>query len=207
MEICFNCSAVSVYCFFINWLKWGNSVWNPFIFESQHHPKLLSIFAFLESPISPLQLFMADPKVSFLSLPLLCIGLLALFTLHIKYQFTAIFSTVIVLVFSLTVTKVGHVQFFLTVIMVIAFWVYFEYTSLKQYQFRFYSLWLYLLWIAFCCLLYFMTNDLSKHYVISSFLRDTIGLPTFIIEVILMYALISFGIKRSKDCNTSLCKN
>ena len=175
-------------CYFL----WGDDIFRPFLRVHGRPSKMLSVFRFIRGEISPLRLFTANPNFDWLSVYLCLFSVFVFFLIHIQRGFERISSSIISMVILVTLYKVGHHQFYITVTMLIVLWIGLDYKKIKDTGVELISVFAFIIWIAFVSLLYDQTNR-----YLGTGLREIIGLPTFLVSVWMLIHLIRYSYKMS----------
>lgn len=184
---------------------WGVSTIHPLLFATERVSKLVSIFRFLRGEMSPLHLFTESPNVDFLSLPLMVLVGGLLFIIAWIRRFGVITATILGTVAALTLYKVGHPQFLAVVILLIWYWYARERSDcLNDNILIALPTIAYSSWIAAVTTVYLLTHlDTGGTWGIGMqeqwlFLRDFIGLPTFLLATWMLVEIVRDEARRSK---------
>ncbi len=191
-------SALVAAGFALSFLMWGESTFHSIMHNSGRGSKMLSIFRFLRGDAVP---WVDD--VDHLSLPAMAIGGGLVFFLAWKWRLPAISGVLAGILVTLLLYKVGHQQFFLVVPLVAGLW----YAHRLPHSDRLLggALLLCLSWTAFMGALYLVTHYYVRKEVAGefvrlgiglagewSFLRDWVGLPTFVILLATLVAVMRY---------------
>ena len=186
--------------FSISYMLWGGDLLHPFHMAGERSSKMLSIFRFLRGSVSPLRLFVAQPNLDWMSI-YLCIGIILSFLyIHIKYNFENILSSITALTLLLMFFKVGHHQFYITLVMLFILWIGLDYRRIYNAGFSLLPVFTFILWISFMSFLYLLTNE----YVGTGWKigwREIIGLPTFLVSGWLAISLIKYSFRLADQNN------
>ncbi len=171
---------------------------------------MLSIFRFLRGDAVP---WIDD--VDHLSLPAMAIGGGLIFALAWKWRLPVVSGALAGILVTLLLYKVGHQQFFLVVPLVAGLW----YAHRLPHSDRLLSgaLVVCLAWTAFMGALYLVTHYYAREEVAGEFvkvgvglagqwgfLRDWVGLPTFVILLAMLAAVMRYESRSSaKHCPNS----
>lgn len=190
--------------FGFSYLVWGEKFLNPILFNASRESKILSVFRFLRGDYSPLKFFSID-SVDYLSTYLVVFSVITVFVFHILYNLKTYQSLVLSLMLVFLFYKVGHFQFYFSFILILIYYFNRNYTDMKRlHPLLLHKIWLFLVWIAFATFLYGITEGFYKRFEV---IREFIGLPTFIIHLIMAVSFIIFMIKatqkRSAHSNAS----
>ena len=186
--------ALMAFVLALSFLVWGESTFHSITHNSGRGSKILSIFRFLRGDASPLKVA-GGGDLDHLSLPAMAVGGGLIFILAWKWRLPHVSGALAGILVTLTFYKVGHQQFFLVVPLVAGLW--YLYRSPHCDRFLSSAMVMCLGWLAFVSALYLMTQ-VHNYFIIGigpsamggrwAFLREWVGLPTF---VILLSTLIS----------------
>jgi hypothetical protein len=179
----------SVFIFGVSYCLWGNDLFHPLQMGYDRQSKMLSIFSFLRGRASPLRLFTDNPNLDWLSVYLCVASVFAFFFIHIKYGFEGILSSIIAMVILLTLYKVGHHQFYITLVMLIILWISLDYKKIMDTGFELTSVFTFIIWLSFVSFLYMLTWGYSE-----TGWREILGLPTFILSGWMLIDLIRYSL-------------
>ncbi|BAN03363.1 hypothetical protein YM304_30490 [Ilumatobacter coccineus YM16-304] len=176
-------------------LMWGpRSVTEPLSFGAQRGPKLMSIFRYLDGRYRPIG--SSDLDVSWLSVPLIVVSILAISVWAFRYRVDPVVASATAMIATFNFYKVGHQQFVVVVMLLLALWVAEAATipTRQRAALALYSCWYGLaqagyLWTA-------VANDAQYGFVGEwSWVREVIGAPTFLIASWLIYELIALPMR------------
>ncbi|MCB2179804.1 DUF2029 domain-containing protein [bacterium] len=182
------------------WL-WGDGTFYPFLFGAERGSKMLSIFRFLRGHLSPLRIFTHTPDLDWMSMYITIIALLLFFISHIKRNYENIFSSIIALGIVFTLYKVGHHQFYITLTLLLAFWISTDFKKIMDAEMSLISVFSFIGWIAFVSFLYQLTNAYAN-----TLWREILGLPNFIISIWMIMDLVKYSNKVSAPPKTMLAQ-
>lgn len=172
--------------YLITYLLWGTSFLNAFGKANGRDPTLFSIMRFLNGELFPFE--MVGSFFLQISVLLILFGLWFVFRLFKNgriEQHTAFLAGLTVL---LLFYKAGQFQFFLTYFAVFAVWTLVEFKKESPNRLAFYSILFLGLWFEVMVgIIYPVFNWYNGEYI---FIREWIGLPTFIMEVFILYFLL-----------------
>ena len=184
--------------FALSFLIWGESAFHSIIFNSNRGSKMLSIFRFLRGDAVP---WVDD--VDHLSLPVMTLGGGLVFALVWKWRLPVVSGALAGIIATLLLYKLGHQQFFLVVPLVAGLW----YARRLPRNDRLLSgaLVVCMGWVAFMGALYIVTHYYVRMEVAGEFvrigvglagewgfLRDWVGLPTFVILLATLAAVMRY---------------
>ena len=184
--------------FALSFLVWGESAFHSISHNSGRVSKMLSIFRFLRGDAVP---WVDD--VDYLSLPSMAIGGGLILALAWKWRLPAVSGALAGILVTLLLYKVGHQQFFLVVPLIASLW----YAHRLPHSDRLLSgaLVVCLTWTAFMGALYLVTHFYARKEVAGEFvgvgiglagqwdyLRDWVGLPTFVILLAMLAAVMRY---------------
>ncbi len=152
--------------------------------------KMLSIFRFLRGQFSPLRLFVDNPNLDWLSVYLCFVSVSVFFFLHIKHGLEGILSSIIAMAILLNLYKVGHHQFYITLVILIVLWISLDYKKIMDTGFELTSVFTFIIWISFVSFLYMLTKGCRGNSW-----REILGLPTFILSGWMLINLIRYSFK------------
>jgi len=123
------------------------------------------------------------------------LGLSGLWIFHLKFRMDDFPLSIAVLLVSYTFYKVNHLQFHTNTMVLLVLWYILDHKKIRRYQTDMTSAIFYCLWISILQGLYvvFQYNDINFDW-----LRDTSGLPTFILSLYLLNFLIKYSFKDYK---------
>lgn len=174
-------------------LKWGATIFDPLLYNSERESKMLSVFMFLRGKFSPLPLIGIE-GADHLSLYFVIGSIFITFILHLWFGFDHLLSVVLTLSGVLLFYRVGHHQFHLSLVFLLVFFIATHYESIQAIHPKACTCaWWYLGWIAFATILYAATEGYYKRFEI---IRDIIGLPSFIIHLLMQIHLTVYGVKK-----------
>lgn len=175
-----------VVSYVLTYLIWGGSFVNAFGKANGRDPTLFSIMRFVDGQYFPLK--MLSPIIIGLTNLFVLLGIFYVYKSFINNkieQHTALLAgfTVLFLFY-----KAGQQQFFITYFSVFAVWVIIEFKKMTPNLKVFYSVLTLGVWFAIMAgVVYPLTDQMRGDY---AFLRDIIGLPSFIIELGILFYLL-----------------
>lgn len=162
------------------WALWGKAALGPISFAAGRPSNLLSIFAFLGGPWSPLHLLGVDNADAW-SMPLLAVSLTVVAIVHLWRRFDGVTGALLGFAVVLAAYKVGNHQFHLTMYLLVAWFLATRWSAIvRLHPALVRAAFWYLGWIAGCTALYAITEGYWGRF---GFIRWFIGLPTFVVEV------------------------
>ena len=177
-------------------LTWGESTLYPIIHNSDRVSKILSIFRFLRGDASPLKSWLDN--LDHLSLPAMVAGGGLVFILAWRWCLATVSGALAGIVVTLMLYKVGHPQFFLVVPLATGLWYVHRFPVRDPLLSS--TVVLSLGWVAFVSPLYLLTH--AHNYITGAgvsamagrwaFLRDWVGLPTFMVLISMLAALMRY---------------
>lgn len=178
--------VVSILGVVVTYMRWGTSVSDTFRYGVSRSPKMLSPFRTAETAVSYFDL---DVDFSVLSLPLIALGLIWFYwysrNVDISPRIAAPVSMLIVLAFY----KVGHPQFHMPVVVLLAYLFSKQPQALRTRSVAAASL-AYLGLLAIFSVMYLVGGNLRPMPWV--LVRQWGGLPAFLVEVWLIWALLRF---------------
>jgi len=177
----------SLFILGLSYLSWGDKMLNPLIHVAERKSKVLSIFRFFRGDASPLRLIMNNPNIDWLSIYLCLASLVIFYAISIKYRFNNILSSITAFLLLLTFYKVGHLQFYITPVLLLLLWVSLDYGKIVRIRFVLTSVYLFIIWISFVSFLYIISSKLRE-----ARWREILGLPNFLISAFLIIMLIIY---------------
>ncbi len=116
------CVGVFVLGMLGSYLYWGASTLTPLMFAAERPSRWLSIFRFLRGPYSPLNWFMEDPNLDYLTSPSIVLfgGLVWLACWWRRVEMVP--ACIAGMATGLHFYKVGHVHFLMIVVVLMAYW-------------------------------------------------------------------------------------
>jgi len=165
---------------------WGSSFLNPFGKANGRDPALFSIMRFVDGPYFPFEMLSKVIVASTNLLILLSVGYV--FKLYKQKRIDQATAFLAGFTMLLLFYKAGQQQFYLTYFAIFSFWTIFEFQKSKPNLRVFYAVLGLSVWLALMAgLVYPLTNQMEGEYL---WLRDIIGLPTFIILLCIQYFLL-----------------
>lgn len=186
----FSLAITTVVIFGVSYLLWGNNIFYPFQMAGERPSKILSIFRFLRGELSPLRVVVDHPDLDWMSVYFSILSVLIFFFAHIKYGLKRVLSSIIALGFLLMFYKVGHHQFYITLIMLIVLWISSDYKQIVDASVDLTAVYIFIIWIAFVSFLYVLTEGYA-----GTNWREIFGLPTFIITGWMLFSLCQYSWK------------
>ena len=172
------------------WLVWGPTVLVPITYAAERESKLLSLFYFLRGEYSPLRRMGMIGDLDRFSAPALLLGLAGTFALHLWFRFRPAFSAALAAVVVFTLYKVGHLQFHVLPLLLLVLWWGRE-TS-EGASARLPAAWAaYGLWFGLLPFAYATADHFTGNW---AFVREAIGLPSFLIQAWLVVTLARKGL-------------
>lgn len=174
----------------VGWALWGPAALGPIGFAAGRPSNLLSVFAFLGGPWSPLRLAGIQNADTW-SMPLLAAGLAMVALLHLWRGFDSVTGALLGFAVVLATYKVGNHQFHLAMYLLLAWFLATRWsTIIRLHPGLVRAAFWYLGWIAGCTALYAVTEGYWGRF---GFIRWFIGLPTCAVEVYLAAQLLGYA--------------
>jgi len=173
----------------LTWWVWGGSFVTPFTYAAERRSSLLSFFYFLRGNRSPLRWLGPSPDLDWLSGYLTVASLAVLLAFHVRSRLSAAFSSALAVVVLFAFYKVGHFQFYVTPLLLLAYWYYREAWAEDGRPPRLPALAAYLAWFALMPLAFRQLGHFKGEW---SDTREWIGLPTFVIQAWLICSLVAW---------------
>ena len=180
--------------YLLGYLKWGESIFNPFIFGGERGAKMLSIFAFISSSYSPLS-FLNIYHLDFLSVYFVIIIWVVTFIIYYLYNLDKIIMLLLAFSNVLLFYKVGHHQFYFTLLLITIYTIFLNYEKIKSSKILILSLILFWSFLFLVTLIYFFTNGYDGKFY---FIRETVGLPFFILHILMNFSWFKLAFKTRK---------
>lgn len=171
--------------YFLTYVVWGGSFLNAFGKANGRDPTLFSIMRFVDGAYFPSS-FLAEIIVGLTNLFIL-IGVGYVFYLFKKGRIDQATAFLAGFTMLLTFYKAGQQQFYLTFFAIFAVWVLHEFKKDRPNVDAFYAVLLLGLWMATMAGVVYPTTYMTGEY---EWIRDVIGLPTFILQVSILYLLL-----------------
>lgn len=172
-----------------SFLLWGKEFIYVFQFSADRTSKLSSIFRFLRSRFSPLEVFVDQPNLDWLSVYLLIASLGLLLILYIRYQFSYVCGATLAILITFTLYKVGHFQFYSMPFFLLTF-LYISYQKeLGDIDNK--PIVLYFLWFSLIPPMYVALEGFTGEYYI---IRNFLGVPSLIVQCYLIWNLGKFSL-------------
>ena len=180
----------------LSFLVWGESTFYSITHNSSRGSKILSIFRFLRGDASPLKGWVDN--LDNLSLPAMAFGGGLVFALAWKWRLPPVSGALAGILVTLLLYKVGHQQFFLVVPLVVGLWYLYRCPDCDRLLSS--AMVVCLAWLAFVSALYLLTHAYNYYTGAGvtgmagrwAFLRDWVGLPTFVILISMLATLIRY---------------
>lgn len=174
---------LAVYC--LTYIVWGGSFVNAFGKANGRDPTLFSIMRFVDGAYFPSR-FLADIIVGLTNLFIL-VGVGYVFYLFKKGRIDQATAFLAGFTMLLTFYKAGQQQFYLTYFAIFAVWTLYEFRKALPNTQAFYAVLLLGLWMAVMAGVVYPATYMSGSY---EWIRDMIGLPTFILQLSILYFLL-----------------
>ena len=182
-------SFLTIFGLLISYWIWGVALFNPIRYNSLRASKILSIFRFLRGDYSPFQLIGID-NLDFLSSYLVVLAMLLLFIFYLRYNVQWYQGVLLSLLCLHLLYMVGHFQYYILIVLLFLFFINKDFQEIKAlHPDLLWYLWLFIGWICFCTILYAATEGFYRHF---AFIREFIGLPTFIINFLALRHLLKY---------------
>ncbi len=173
---------------------WGGSFVNPFGKANGRDPALFSIMRFVDGAYFPFKTL--GNLIVALSNLFILLGIGYVFKQYKNSRIDQISAFLAGFTILLLFYKAGQQQFYLTYFAIFGVWCMFEFQKSKPNIRVYYWILLLALWLAVMAgLVYPLTNQMEGEY---AWLRDLIGLPTFLILWMIGYHLIKQNIALSE---------
>ena len=180
--------AVYLAAFFV----WGDSVFYPFGKANGRDPAMFSFMAFVFNSYFPFGLVVADTIILLGNLFIL-VSMAYVFHQLLKGRFEVHTAVLLGFTFLFMFYKVGNFQFYISYFAVFLYWLLVEFQKPHPNRAVFYTMILFALWFGVMAgLVYPLTDRMQGDY---EWLREVIGLPTFIFQL----AIVVFLIKNSRN--------
>ena len=185
-------------------LVWGESTFHSIIVNSGRGSTILSIFYFLKGDFSPLKVAGVG-DLDHLSLPAMALGGGLVFVLAWKWRLPHVSGMLAGILVTLMLHKVGYHQYLLVVPLLAGLW--YVHRLPRCDRFLSGTMVACMAWIAFVSVLYLLTH--AHNYFTGSgvtagmsgrwaFLSEWAGLPTFVILLLTLIALMRY--ERRREC-------
>ena len=185
------CIGLTLLGFLISFFIWGTSTFNPLLFASGRHSKILSIFYFLRSRFSPFHLFVTQPNLDAYSNYILIVGwLLVLFYIW-KRRTEVSLASVICIMTVFVLYKVGHFQFYTSIFLLVPFWYASSNLPESRKQKILVPIAMYLYWIMTLHLTYYLFRGIGPWPW--SLFREIAGLPNLLLSLWSIVTAIRLG--------------
>jgi hypothetical protein len=156
------------------YLVYGAVAFNPFYLASTRGPKIFSIYQYLVSDYFPWPIDLTGQSFKVLAV----VGF-AVFVVFVLKRWDLMTGCLLATLVVTILNKVGHLQLFTALMMLIAFWMH-EQRFTKEKSPRLWSaLWIFMIWVNVMCLMYPWTGG-YWHPEFMSIIRFAGGLPTFV---------------------------
>ena len=192
----------------LSFLAWGESTFHSVTFGTDRHSSLLSIFRFLRGDASPLKNWVDN--LDHLSIPALAVGGSLVFGLSWKWRLPVAAGAFAAILVTLLLYKAGHHQYFLVVPLAAGLW--YAHRMPRGDRMLSVSLVACIVWLGFMGALYLVTHYYERMEVDGQmvriglglqgrwhFLQDWIGLPTFVLMLATLVALMRYERHRVSD--------
>ncbi|WP_156018290.1 hypothetical protein [Thiomicrospira pelophila] len=185
--------VVSVYL--VAYLIWGSSVFYPFGKANGRDPAMFSLMAFVFNSYFPFGQVTAEIVILLGNLFIL-VSMGYVFYQLLKGRFAVHTALLLGFTFLFMFYKVGNFQFYISYFAVFLFWVLLEFQSDTPNRKAFYAVVLFALWFGVMAgLVYPLTGRMQGEY---EWLREVIGLPTFVFQLIIVVFLIKNSTIKAK---------
>jgi len=181
---------------------WGESTFHSITHNSGRGSTILSIFRYLKGDASPLNAW--GGNLDHLSLPAMAIGGGLVFALSWKWHLPHVSGVLAGILVTLAFYKVGYHQYFLVVPFMACLWYAHRFPHCDRFLSS--AMVACLGWIGFVSILYLLTH--AYNYFTESgvtagmagnfvFMSDWVGLPTFLVLISMLAALIRYERRHS----------
>lgn len=192
-------------------LVWGASTFDPLLFSMDRGSKSLSIFRFLRGELSPLRFLMESPNLDPLSTPVLIFGGGLVFALVLMLKMPVIPASIVGIATGLTLYKVGHSQFLAVVILLLWYWWARERLRFSDNPGVTAAILAYCSWIGAVSAMYVITAfQAGTKFGFGGrweFLRDFIGLPTFVLAGWMIAEIVKYQLRAGRLAGNDNTRN
>jgi hypothetical protein len=186
--ISFSLTLLAIFSFTI--FQWGFTFLNAITLTTDRQSKILSVFRFLRGPYSPFKSIFGIQNVDQYSIPLLSFALILLLVFLIYKRIDIISGSLLLLITTFTLYKVGHQQFQVTLYLLLIYWLI---ERAPFHRSTLVAVWLYVVFINFFDIGYYLTLYKGDW----RFVRDTVGLLSFCIMTFLFITILREALKAS----------
>ena len=185
-----SCFGIVSSGFTISCSIWGMSTFSPIFLATERASKQISIFRFLRGRFSPLHLLTDSPNLDKYSIYATVVFILLVIFLSWLRNIETSLAGMIGMLTALTFYKVGHLQFYTCLFLMMPFW----YTTSVLPETRklkiLFSNGIFLMWIASLQLAYSLSGLREPPWL---YLRDIVGLPSFLLAGWAIITAIHYG--------------
>lgn len=177
--------VILVFAYLLTYVVWGGSFVNAFGKANGRDPTLFSIMRFVDGAYFPSH-FLAQIIIGLTNLFIL-LGVGYVFYLFKKGRIDQATAFLTGFTMLLTFYKAGQQQFYLTYFAIFAVWSLYEFNKALPNIQAFYAVLLLGLWMAVMAGVVYPMTYMSGSY---EWVRDIIGLPTFMLQLLILYFLL-----------------
>jgi hypothetical protein len=179
--------------FLVSVLIWGSSTFRPVLFAAERTSQHLSIFRFLKGRNSPLRLFGLHEDLDMLAGPVMLVALFRAWLWARRNQIHVMPSSVLAILIMVSLYPVGFPQYQMVVFLLSSYWVTRETPAIPNRRFLLFALVCHFAWLSF-----FVVFE-SIYNIDDYNMQEWIGLPTFILEWLLAWAIVRSAIAGTGD--------
>jgi hypothetical protein len=177
--------------FLVSVLIWGSSTFRPVLFAAERTSQHLSIFRFLKGRNSPLRLIGLREDLDRLAGPVMLLALLRAWLWFRRNQIHVIPASVLAILILVSLYPVGFPQYQMVLFLLSSFWVTRETPVIPNRAFLLFALVCHFAWLSFFVVFESISNIDNYN------MQEWIGLPTFILECLLGWAIVRSAIARA----------
>ncbi|MBA2459931.1 MAG: DUF2029 domain-containing protein [Gemmatimonadales bacterium] len=180
------CAAVLLASYVI----WGQSTFTALMLPGRQESDLFSIFRFARGSYSPLRLITENPVLDAASIPLVIFAGALLVVMLAWRRAHVVVSVVVTFMVLFALFKLGHPQFQMLVFVMVPYLLLTLPARTRGNRVLLKTLGVYVAWFSFLDLLYVAGNQLREPPWVE--LREVLGLPTFVLTLIVAVLLLKF---------------
>jgi hypothetical protein len=176
----------------VSCLVWGPSVFRPLTFAAGRFPTVLSIWRFLGGQYSPIQFYWVDLRLDMFILPVQILALLRAWLWSRKHGVEPVAASVLAALTTLLVYQVGFPQYQMVLYALVTYWVVRDGGPLAGDPWLLAAVAGYFGWLSAFDVYYCLADGLSVFIrgVGVYHLEDLVGVPTFVLGLGLVAALV-----------------
>ena len=182
-------SASFIIVFLLAYLLWSPDVINVLKPDDQNVSKMFSIFRSLRGNYG------LGFSLDYFSIPVVLGSLIVYYYFHYKKHLDVLCSMVVSLLLVLTFYRIGHHQFYLSLLLLFTYWVHQQWEFIKEDKLLFIASHIFWAFIFVMSALYFLSEGYKGTL---EGVREWMGYIAFILQIVFLYFLIKYNFRISR---------